>query len=278
MKIIDGKKIAEKINSEVFDELRENPEIKPGLAIILVGDRKDSEIYVRLKKEKAGELGIEAKLFKFSAKVEERDVLDKIEEINKDKNIHAVLIQLPLPKKFDTDKIIKAMDPEKDVDRFHPENLEILLSTCSHGDFIPPVFQVVLEILEEINCEIKNKKIVVVSNSEIFGKSLSKILSCREGVVENAFPDDVGLASKTKKADILIIAVGKAGFIKKDMIKDGVVIIDIGITQENKRVLGDVDFDSVKNKASFITPVPGGVGPITVAVLMRNVLRLARKK
>lgn len=276
MQIITGKKIAEKINNEVLDELRNNPEMKPGLAIVLVGDRKDSEIYVRLKEKKAKELGIKARLLEFSAESEEQDILDRIEELNRDENTHAILVQLPLPRKFDTNKIIKAIDPKKDVDRFHPENLKILLSTCNHGNVIPPVFQVVLEVLKEIDCEIKNKKITIVSNSEIFGKSLGKILSCREGRVENVFPDDEDLIKKTSQADILITAVGKAGLIKKDMIKKETIVIDIGITQKDKKVLGDVDFEDVKNKVSYITPVPGGVGPITVAVLMKNILKLVK--
>ncbi len=197
-----------------------------------------------------------------------------IDCLNSDELIDAILVQLPLPNGFDTDAIIRAINPNKDVDGFHPDNLENLFKTCNYCKIMPPVFKVVLEILKSINCEIKNKKICIVANSEIFSKSLSHILECRQAKTNIAHADDAGLQSKTSQADILITAIGKPKFIKKNMIKKGAVIIDIGITKIKDKVYGDVDFENVKEKAGYIMPVPGGVGPMTIAMAFRNTLEL----
>jgi methylenetetrahydrofolate dehydrogenase (NADP+)/methenyltetrahydrofolate cyclohydrolase len=184
--------------------------------------------------------------------------------------VDAILVQLPLPSGMDTDKVIKAVSPAKDIDGFHLENLRTGLIT-------PPVFGAVEEILKSIKFKTENKKICIISNSEIFGDNLKKFLTNKKGGVEVCRVDDKNLINKTKNADILITAVGKPKFIKKEMIKTGAVIIDIGITKVENKFCGDVDFEDVKNKAGYITPVPGGVGPLTIAMALRNTLEVFKK-
>lgn len=273
LKLINGKLIAEKIKDTLVKEII-SLKNRPSLAIILIGDREDSSLYVSLKEREAKKVGIDTHLYKCSESTSEKEILELIHYLNNDPQIDAILVQLPLPKNFNTDKIIKALNPAKDVDRFHPENLKILLNTCDHGDVMPPVFEVVLEILKEIDYKIKNKKICILANSDIFGKSLASVLRCRGALTDVIKSDFKDLTDKTKLADVLITAIGKKGFIKKEMIKKDVVIIDIGIIKKGKKVFGDVDFDSVKNVAGFITPVPGGVGPITIAITFKNTLTL----
>ena len=277
-KIIDGKKLAKKIKNNIVKEIAKLKGERPNLAIILIGDREDSKLYVKLKEQEAKKVGIDTHLYRCPENITEREALEMIDCLNSDELIDAILVQLPLPNGFDTDAIILAIKPSKDVDGFHPDNLESLFKTCDHGKIMPPVFKVVLKILENINCEIKNKKICIVANSEIFSKSLSHILECRQAEVSIAHANDANLRSKTSQADILITAIGKPKFIKKEMIKKGAVIIDIGITKIKDKVRGDVDFEDVKEKAGYITPVPGGVGPMTIAMAFENTLELYKKR
>jgi len=276
-KIIDGKKIAERISSEARREivkLQEAGKRMPGLAIVLIGEREDSKLYVKLKEKEARKVGMNINVYRSSQEASEEDIIKTIEYLNQDDDVDAILVQLPLPEGLDTDRIIKAIDPEKDVDRFHPENLKKLLETCSHEDVIPPVLQVVIEILEDIDFDLKDKKVCVVSNSDIFGKSLAKVLECRGGKIDLIQADDSELKNKTIKADLLISAVGRPEFIGGDTIKENAVVIDIGITKEGDDILGDVNFKEAEEKVRFITPVPGGVGPVTVAMLLKNTLTL----
>ncbi len=283
-KIIDGQKLAKKIKDKIVKEilkLNDNkPECpnRPNLAIILVGDRTDSKLYVDLKEREAKKVGIDTHLYRLPAETPENDILEVIDCLNKDELIDAILVQLPLPKNFNTNKIIKAIDPKKDVDRFHPNNLKILMSACGHDEVMPPVHATVLEILRSIKCDLKEKQIALIANSEIFGKSLAKVLECQEAKVSILTANDKNLTHITKKADILITAIGKPEFIKAEMIKQDAIIIDIGITKTDKKVLGDVDFKDVSAKANFITPVPGGVGPLTIAMLFKNTLELYKNK
>ena len=279
MKIINCKNLAEKIKDDIVKEIIKLDE-RPNLAIILIGDRKDSKMYVNLKEKEAKKCGIDTHLYKCDSDINEREVFDMIDCLNKDDSIDAILVQLPLPNGFDTDGIIQAIDPEKDVDRFHPDNLEILFKTCDHSHVMPPVYGSVLEILKSVNCDIENKKVVIVYNSEIFGKGLQKVMECQKGKVELVRMNNKDLEAKTTKADILITAVGKEEFIKGDMVKKDSIVIDIGITRKNGKTLGDVDQESVKEKAGFLTSVPGGVGPMTIAMLFKNTLGLykSRKK
>ena len=179
---------------------------------------------------------------------------------------------------FATDKIILKIDPAKDVDRFHPKNLEEFSKTCGQDHVTPPLIATILKILESIKCEIKNKNICIISNSKTFGNTCSQALICKEGKATTTNIKDEELNKKTSEADILISVVGQPKFIKKEMIKRGAVIIDIGITKKDGHVYGDVDFEDVKEKAGFITPVPGGVGPITIAMLFKNTLELYKER
>jgi methylenetetrahydrofolate dehydrogenase (NADP+) / methenyltetrahydrofolate cyclohydrolase len=278
VKIIDGKKLAEKIKDKITQEVYELKGPRPNLAIILIGERPDSELYVRLKEEEAKKVGIDTHVYRAAENISEQEILEMIKFLNEDKAVDAILVQLPLPAEIDTDTIILALDPAKDVDGFQPDNLEKLLKSCDIPDLMPPVFAVVLEMLDSIKYEIKNKQVCIISNSDIFGKSLAHVLKCRGAIAEVIKAEDKNLAEKTSQADILITAVGRLKFIKKDMIKDGAVIIDVGINRQDKITLGDVDFMDVKDKAGYLTPVPGGVGPLTIAMALRNTLEVYKKR
>lgn len=277
-KIIDGRALAEKIKDEIAQEIFKLNGPRPNLAIILIGEREDSKLYVSLKEKEAKRVGIDTHLYKCPSNVSEQEILEIIKYLNNDRTIDAILVQLPLPAGFDTDSLILSLSPEKDVDRFHPANLKILFSTCEHGEVMPPVLGTILEILKSIDYEIKNKKACLVVNSEIFGQSLKQILKCRGAEVELARFKDADLKEKTKKADILISAIGEPEFIKKDFIKKDAVVIDIGIAKKDGRVKGDVDSADVEDQAGYLTPVPGGVGPLTIAMLFKNTLALYKKR
>jgi methylenetetrahydrofolate dehydrogenase (NADP+)/methenyltetrahydrofolate cyclohydrolase len=315
MKIIDGRTLAEKIKDKIIIEIlgkdffeekncrdsscvchihKENDKEKkhllicprPNLAIILIGDREDSELYVGLKEKEAKKVGIDTHLYKCAENVSEKEVLEMINFLNNDETVDAILLQLPLPEHLDTDKIIGSIKKEKDIDGFHPDNLKIISecggAACSpelqHRGVMPPVFGAVLEMLKSINCDLKNKQVSIIANSDIFGEALAKVLECRGAKVKTVKVNDKDLKEKTKVADILITAVGKPKFIKKEMIKKDAVIIDIGITKEGKKVFGDVDFEDVKDGAGFISPVPGGVGPLTIAMAFKNTVEVYKKK
>ncbi|HOZ55659.1 MAG: Bifunctional protein FolD protein [Parcubacteria group bacterium ADurb.Bin316] len=276
--IINGQVLAEKIKDEVAKEIYDLKGERPSLAIILIGDREDSVLYVNLKEKEAKKVGIDTHIYKCPENISEREIYDTIEFLNKDDSVDAVLIQLPLPEGFDTDGIIRAIDPVKDVDRFHPENVKKLFASCNNKEVVPPLIAVILEILQSIDYDMRGKNICAIINSEIFGRSVKKVLECMGGRVQIAKSSDINLVEKTAKADLLISAVGKAKLVSSDIIKKDAVIIDIGITRDGDKVCGDVDFEDVKNKASFITPVPGGVGPMTIAMLFKNTLDLYKKK
>lgn len=278
MKIIDGKILAEKIKDKITREIHELNGPRPNLAIILVGERPDSELYVNLKEREAKKVGIDTHLYKCPENISEQELLEMIKCLNDDEFIDGILVQLPLPAGIDTDTIMLALDPKKDVDGFQPDNLAKLLSSCNFPDLMPPVFAAVLEMLNSIDYEIKNKQVCIISNSDIFGKSLAHILNCGGAKATAVKADDENLKKQASQADVLITAVGKAKFIKKDMIKPGAVIIDIGISKLGNKITGDVDFEDVKNKAGYITPVPGGVGPLTIAMAFKNTLEIYKKR
>ena len=283
-KIIDGQALAEKIKDNIVKEILElnnkKPDCphRPNLAIILVGDREDSRLYVSLKEREAKKVVIDTHIYRCPEKTKEKEILEIIECLNKDELIDGILIQLPLPKGFNTDKIIKAINPAKDVDCFHPENLKVTMESCQSNHILSPVFAAILEMLESINCQLKEKKICIIANSDIFGKNLAKVLECHGAKIKITKAADNNLADETTRADILITAVGKPKFIKKEMVKEEAIIIDIGITKEDKKICGDVDLAEVKDKAGYITPVPGGVGPLTIAMLFKNTLELYKRR
>lgn len=282
MIIIDGKKIADKIKDEIVGEilLCNNNDIcaphRPMLAIILVGDRPDSKLYVSLKEKEAKKVGVDTTLYKFADTTPQIELEETIKFLNTDKDTDGILLQLPLPENFNTDKVVALMNPAKDVDSFHPENVKRLLA--ADESLLPPVGQVILEILEDIKFDPVGKSACVVVNSEIFGEVLAKILELHGALTKIAAPDDEDLAEQTAKADILITAVGKPDLITEEFVKKGAVIIDIGISKEDNKIRGDVNFESVKDKAGFLTPVPGGVGPITIAAALRNTAEIWKSK
>ena len=286
VKIIDGKKLADKIKDNIVKEIvrlnggKDSKDMnrRPNLAIILIGDRDDSELYVSLKEKEAQKVGIDTHLYKCPKNITDQEVLEIVKCLNEDDSIDGILTQLPLPDSLDTDAIMLAVDLKKDVDGFHPDNLEKLLKSCQIDCIMPPVFGTIIEMLESIDYNIDNKKVCIIANSDIFGKSLGQVLNCRGGKIVIVNPEEKDLVQKTKEADLLITAIGKPRFIKKGMIKKGVVIIDIGITKQGKKVYGDVDFEDVKEKASYITPVPGGVGPMTIAMALKNTLEVYKSK
>lgn len=289
-KIINGNELAEKIKDKLIKEIiglkdnniQKKDELalikrRPNLAIILIGGREDSKLYVKLKEIEAKKIGIDTHTYRCPENTNEEEILEMIKYLNKDELIDAILVQLPLPKQFNTDKIIKTINPEKDVDRFHPENLKKFLETCNHKDIMPPVIEVILEILKTTKCEMRNKHACIISNSKIFGKTIAKALKCIEIKTEVSSTDDPLLKNKSNSADILITAIGRPKFIKKDMVKKNAIIIDIGISKKGKKIYGDVDFKNVKEKVKFITPVPGGVGPMTIAMLFKNTFKIYKK-
>ncbi|MCK5537035.1 MAG: bifunctional 5,10-methylenetetrahydrofolate dehydrogenase/5,10-methenyltetrahydrofolate cyclohydrolase [Bacteroidales bacterium] len=273
--LIDGKKIAEKIKDTITQEIFRLG-ARPNLAIVLLKGRSDSELYVNLKEREAKKVGIDTHLYKMPSETSEEDLLDTIKYLNEDKLIDGILVQLPLPKHIDTDKIIESMSPEKDVDGFHPKNLEKLKK--GEAEIMPPVYGAVLEMLGDINYEMEDKKICILSKSKIFGNNLSLLLK-EEGAKPTCIsPKDKDATKTMKESNVLISAIGDAHYIKKDMIKKDAVIIDIGISKKEKRVKGDVDFKDVEDYCSYITPVPGGVGPLTIAMTFQNTLNIFKKK
>jgi methylenetetrahydrofolate dehydrogenase (NADP+) / methenyltetrahydrofolate cyclohydrolase len=278
VKIIDGKALAEKIKDDITKEIFALGGKRPNLAIILIGERADSKLYVDLKEREAKKVGIDTHVYRCAVKTSEREIFDMIDFLNKDVSVDAILVQLPLPEGFDTDGIILAIDPTKDVDRFHPDNVKQLLASCNHAAVMPPLIAVILEMLQSIDCDLHDRDVCAIVNSDIFGLSVKKVLECLGSKVEIAKAIDADLKEKTAKADVLISAVGKPNFITSGFVKQDAVVIDIGITKDGDKIYGDVNFDDVSKKASYITPVPGGVGPMTIAMLFRTTLELYKKR
>lgn len=268
-KLIDGKLVAKEILDNLSEEIH-SLEKKPSLAVIIVGEDPASKIYVNLKKKKALELGFDSIVNEMSEDVSQDELLAKIEELNKDAKTNAILVQLPLPKHIDTKAVIEAIDPKKDVDCFHPYNMG-KIATGSEPFVYPCTPKGIMRLLEFYDIEIAGKNAVVIGRSNIVGRPMAQMLLNEDATVTMCHSKTKNLSEFTKNADILISAVGKAKFIKKEMIKQDAVIIDVGMNKdENGKLCGDVDFEDVKENASFITPVPGGVGPMTICSLMVN--------
>lgn len=269
MEILDGKKIAEKILKDISRDLRKL-KTRPSLAVVLIGNDKASELYVKIKKEKAHEVGIDFSLFRFKDDSDESVILEKIRDLSDDKKINGIIVQLPLPKKFNTQKIINAVSPAKDVDGFNPENIKLFLGNKDR--FFPVFPQAILKLVESSKQNIVGKSAVVISNSKLFGEIMSEALGKKKikagYVLKKEISDNT---EKIKEADILISAVGRKGIVTSDMIKNGAIVIDGGISKEGKKVFGDVDLGNMKSLSGFVSPVPGGVGPMTVACLLKNV-------
>jgi len=276
--IIDGNKIAQEVRHSVRKEaldFKEKTGIVPGLAVILVGEDPASQVYVGRKAKACAEVGFLSREYKLSADTSEAKLLNIISELNADQVIHGILVQLPLPKHIHTDKIIAAIDPQKDVDGFHPYNVGGLVS--GNPLFVPCTPRGIMELIARTGIDLKGKEAVVVGRSNIVGKPIALLLLAQHATVTICHSRTKDLPAVTRRADVLIAAVGKPHMIKANMVKEGAVVIDVGVNRlENGKLAGDVAFDEVAAKASFITPVPGGVGPMTIAMLMKNTLDAAR--
>lgn len=274
--LIDGKKTADKLKAEVKQKIQKTG-LKPKLSLILVGNDPASQVYVKKKHEACEEIGIISDQHFFPESIKEQEILDLIEELNKDETVSGILVQLPLPEQINVKKIVNLISPEKDVDGFHPLNLG--KSELDEEAFKPCTPLGVMKLLESINVSLQGKNVVIIGTSNIVGKPLGIMMLNKNATVTYCNKFTENLKEHTKKADILISAVGKPKLITKDMIKKNAVIIDIGTTKlENGKLVGDVDFEEAKKIASFITPVPGGVGPMTVACLMENTFKAEERK
>jgi len=274
-KIIDGKKIAQKILDEVKLEISKL-NFKPKLAVIFVGADKPSKTYIKRKKEAAEYAGVNFEIYSFSNKISKDELITSIKKIQKDQNIAGMIVQLPLPEPLYTSDVLNAVDPSIDVDCLTDTNIGKLVMKTA--DFTPPTPQAVLEIFKSIKLNIKGKNITIVGAGALVGKPLSIMLLNKEATITTCNEHTKNLAKTLKKSDIIISAVGKKDLIRKNMLKKNVIIIDTGIAFANKKMYGDVNFAEAVKKASYITPTPGGVGPITVSLLLRNLLICAKKK
>ena len=275
--ILDGKMVAKKIRQSLKSEvetLKVNG-INPKLAVIMVGEDPSSKIYVRNKSIACNEVGIEYEEFLLSETTTMEELLDLIDKLNKDETIHGILLQSPIPKGLDINEAFRAIDPKKDVDGFNPFNVGKL---CLGQDtFVSCTPFGIIKLLGEYNIEIEGKNAVVVGRSNIVGKPMMQCLLNKNATVTVCHSKTKDLKKVTKKADILVVAIGRANLITKDMVKEGAVVVDVGINRtDNGKLCGDVEFEEVSKVASYITPVPGGVGPMTIAMLMNNIVKAAR--
>ncbi len=277
--LLDGKALASKIKKEVFERSEQRlseGKARPALAVILVGEDPASAVYVRNKEKDCTECGIRSVPYRFPADYGEENLLSLIDTLNSDPEVHGILVQLPLPKGYDERRVIERISPEKDVDAFHPVNVGRLV--IGEEGFLPCTPAGIIALLDEYGIDPEGKNCVVIGRSNIVGKPMSLLLLKRNGTVTTAHSRTADLPSVTRRADILVSAVGKAGFVTPSMIKPGAVIIDVGMNRNAEgRLCGDVDFQRCAPLASFITPVPGGVGPMTRAILMKNTLYAAEK-
>jgi len=278
--LIKGSEISKQIKEELKQEIaniKENNNIIPGLATILVGENEASKVYVGAKEKACKELGIYSERIDLPADTKESDLLALIERLNKEPKIHGILVQLPLPKHINETNVLYAIDPSKDVDGFHPVNIGKMM--LGEPCFLPCTPHGILELLKRSNIDMNGAEVVVVGRSNIVGKPVANMLLQKNGgnaTVTICHTGTKDIPSHTRRADILIVAVGKPKAITADMVKEGVVVIDVGVNRLETGLVGDVDFDSVKEKARAITPVPGGVGPMTIVMLMKNTVQSAK--
>ena len=272
--IIDGNKEAAALREEIKKEIisiKSKTNKVPGLTVILIGEFAPSLIYVRNKELNSKEVGINSNVIKYSKDVKEEEVLKKIKELNKDKSVSGILVQLPLPDQIDKEKIINSIDPSKDVDGFNPINVGNLAS--GHDAIVPCTPLGCLLLLKKIEKNLSGKHAVIIGRSNLNGKPMAQLLLKENCTVTVSHSKTKNLKEECLKADILIAAVGVANLVKKDWVKDGSIIIDVGINKQGDKIVGDVNFEEVKNKVKAITPVPGGVGPMTIACLLKNTLK-----
>ena len=277
MNIIDGKAVSKKVKEDVKVECEQLKAkgVTPGLAVIIVGDDPASQVYVHNKEVACEACGFYSVKYALPAETTQEELNALIDELNKDDKINGILCQLPLPSHLDDKEVINRIDPLKDVDAFHPVNVGAIM--IGDYNYLPCTPAGVMELIHSTGVDVSGKKAVVMGRSNIVGKPMAMLLLHENATVEITHSRTQNLADITKEADILVAAIGKAKFVKADMVKDGAVVIDVGMNRdENGKLCGDVDFEDVKNKCSFITPVPGGVGPMTIAMLMKNTLTAAK--
>lgn len=275
-KILSGKEVSARIKAELAKEVEKLKAdgIFPGLAVVIVGDDPASRVYVNNKKKACEALGIYSEEYALGADTKEEELLELIDKLNKKKDINGILVQLPLPGQINEERIINAIDPKKDVDAFHPVNVGKIM--VGNYDFVPCTPAGVMELIRESGIDIEGRECVVVGRSNIVGKPQAMLLLHQNGTVTICHSRTKNLKETVSRADILVVAVGRPNFITGDMIKKGAVVIDVGINRiDGKKLVGDVDFESAQKVAGAITPVPGGVGPMTIAMLMRNTVRAA---
>jgi len=280
MQLIDGKALANKIHAEVASEvekLKQEENIVPGLAVILVGDDPASHAYVKMKAKACEKVGFYSITHNMPDTISQDEIIATIEMMNNNPRIDGILVQLPLPKHIDTNKILEVIDPKKDVDGFHPYNVGRLATNLD--GFVPCTPLGVMKMFEEYDIDLEGKDVCVVGASNIVGKPMAALLLNANATVTVTHIYTKDLKSHTSKADIVIVGVGVPALIKEDMVKDGAIVIDIGINRiEDGSLVGDVDFPAVSKKCSYITPVPGGVGPMTIAMLLANTLKSAKQR
>lgn len=275
--IIDGKAVSRQVRERVANETAQLKEkgVTPGLAVIIVGEDPASQVYVRNKEKACEEVGFYSEKFALPENTTQEELNALVKKLNNDPKINGILCQLPLPNHLDDKEVINLIDPIKDVDAFHPVNVGAIM--IGDYNFLPCTPAGIMELIHSTGVDVSGKKAVVMGRSNIVGKPMAMLLLHENATVEITHSRTNNLAEITSQADILVAAIGKAKFVKKDMVKQGAVVIDVGMNRdENGKLCGDVDFEDVKDKCSFITPVPGGVGPMTISMLMQNTLTAAK--
>ena len=277
--IIDGKGLAKKIRANLKIECEElkKKNINSKLAVIMVGDDPASKVYVRNKSRACEDVGIEYEEYLLDANITQKELIELIEKLNNDKTINGILLQSPIPSNLDINEAFRTISPEKDVDGFNPVNVGKLV--LNQDTFVSCTPYVIMKMFEEYNIDLTGKDVVILGRSNIVGKPLIHCCLNKNATVTSCHSKTQNLTQKAREADILISAIGKANFVTVDMVKENAVVIDVGINRlDNGKITGDVDFENVKEKASYITPVPGGVGPMTIAMLMNNVIKATKRQ
>lgn len=279
MEIIDGKKLAKQIRENLKIECEELKEkgINPKLAVIMVGDDKASKIYVKNKSKACNEIGIKYEEYLLDENINQNELIELIEKLNNDKTVHGILLQSPVPEGLDINEAFRKISPEKDVDGFNPTNVGKL--ALNQDTFVSCTPYGIMRMFEAYNIDLEGKKVVIIGRSNIVGKPLMQCCLNKNATVTICHSKTKNIKEHIKDADVVISAIGKPEYVTADMVKDGVIVIDVGINRnEDGKIVGDVDFENVSKKASYITPVPGGVGPMTIAMLMNNVIKACNKQ
>ncbi|XBG73609.1 bifunctional methylenetetrahydrofolate dehydrogenase/methenyltetrahydrofolate cyclohydrolase [Enterococcus cecorum] len=279
MHLLNGKELAQKLQQEMTQEVTELKEkgLQPGLAVILVGEDPASQVYVRNKERATNNIGMYSVVYRLPETTSEADLITKIEELNHDDKVHGILVQLPLPKHINEDLVLDTIDPAKDVDGFHPMNLGNLF--VGKPTMIPCTPTGIMELIKLSGLDLAGKNAVIIGRSNIVGKPMAHLLLQANATVTICHSKTKDLPKVAKQADVLVVAIGRANFVTADFVKEGAVVIDVGINRdENNKLTGDVKFDEVAPLTSYITPVPGGVGPMTITMLMRQTIDAAKRK